>query len=400
MRVGVIDAKTAEQHLRRATEQVRLNLPYYTNRCQSHSSKGGIYPACRNTQWSCGFWPGEIWLAYRHTKEPCFRSAGMALVDSFDRRIRKKICVNHHDMGFLYLPSCVMAYDLTGSRRAADAALLAADQLLTRFQPRGGYLQAWGPMGAPGCRRFIIDCLLNLPLLYWAGEITGNERYANVANLHAAACLQHSFREDGSTFHTFYMRRDGSPSRGASHQGYRADSAWARGQAWAVYGCILLYRLTGDRQALALFQKSLAFYLSRLPEDMVPCWDLIFSDNSGEPRDSSAAAIVACALLEAAGLPVFPKTPAPSIGKPSASAHAQPLNDAAEYYRLACRMLESLSGGYAVKTPIPRTGLLLHGTYCRHSPHNTCVSSGVDECTGWGDYFYMEALTRLTHPLP
>lgn len=361
--------------LDRAVEQVRLNLPRYTRQCQHHSSVNGVYPACDNTDWTCGFWPGEVWLAYERTGDDAFRQTGMTMVDSFLRRIREKIQVDHHDMGFLYTPSCVAAYRLTGDRRAREAALLAADQLVSRFQPRGEFIQAWGEMGAAENYRYIIDCLLNLPLLYWASRETGDGRYADIANRHTATCMANSFRPDGSTFHTFYMNPDGTPGYGRTCQGYRDDSFWARGQAWGVYGSILSWRYTGDPAALDTFKRALAFYLTRLPEDLVPCWDMLFQPDSGEPRDSSSAAIVACGLLEA--VRILPK------------------EDAAGYETLAREMVGSLAANYAVKTPVEGTGLILHGTYSKKSPYNTCTPEGVDECTSWGDYFYLEALTRL-----
>ncbi|MCD8189920.1 MAG: glycoside hydrolase family 88 protein [Clostridiales bacterium] len=362
--------------LDRCVEQVRLNLPRYAGRCQNHSSVNGIYPACDNVQWTCGFWPGEIWLAWERSREDGFQAAGLSLVDSFYDRIVQKIEVDHHDMGFLYSPSCVAAWRLTGSQKAREAAILAADQLLTRFQPKGAFFQAWGPMGAPENYRFIIDCLLNLPLLYWASRETGDPKYADLAGRHARTCLANSFRPDGSTYHTFFMNPDGTPSHGETCQGYRDDSFWARGQAWGVYGSVLSYRYTKDPAYLDVFRRCLAFYLTRLPEDLVPYWDMIFTDGSDEPRDSSAAAIVACGLLEAA--------------------HWLPPEEAARCERLARQMLASLTARYAVPQPVPGAGLLLHGTYSKKSPYNTCTPEGVDECTGWGDYFYMEALTRLT----
>lgn len=362
--------------LDRCVRQVGRNLPLYTHRCQNHTSVNGIYPACDNVQWTCGFWPGEIWLAYERTGEERFQTAGLTLVDSFYDRICRKVEVDHHDMGFLYSPSCVAAWRLTGSRRAREAAILAADQLLTRFQPKGAFLQAWGPMGAAENRRFIIDCLLNIPLLYWASRETGDPKYADVAGCHARTCLAHSFRPDGSTYHTFFMNADGTPSHGETCQGYRDDSFWARGQAWGIYGSILSYRYTKDHAFLDAFRRALAFYLTRLPEDLVPYWDMIFSDGSGEPRDSSAAAVVACGLLEAR--------------------RWLPKEEAARCETLAREMLGSLARRYAVPEIVPGAGLLLHGTYSKKSPYNTCTPEGVDECTGWGDYFYLEALTRLT----
>ena len=134
---------------------------------------------------------------------------------------------------------------------------------------------------------------MNLPLLYWASEMTGDGKYRDVAVKHTATCLKNSFRPDGSTYHTFFMHKDGSPHRGETCQGYRADSFWAHGQAWAVYGSILSKRYTQDSAAMDAFRKALDFYRTRLPEDLVPCWDMLFQPESGEPRDSSSAAIVA-----------------------------------------------------------------------------------------------------------
>mgnify|MGYP002511042247 FL=1 len=365
----------AQAALDRAVEQVRLNLPKYTKKCQNHSSVDNIYPVCGNTQWTCGFWPGEVWLAYERAHDEAFLQTGKAMVESFHRRIVKKIRVAHHDMGFLYTPACVAAYKLTGDRQAREAAILAADQLISRFQPKGEFIQAWGRMGAKMNYRFIIDCLLNLPLLYWAGNETGDGKYADIANRHTATCMANSFREDGSTFHTFYMNKDGTPGYGRTCQGYRDDSFWARGQAWGVYGSILSYRYTGDPAALDTFKRALAFYLTRLPEDLVPCWDMLFQPDSGEPRDSSSAAIVACGLLEAVRI--------------------LPREESGEYEKLAREMVGSLAERYAVPELKVGTGLILHGTYSKKSPYNTCFPEGVDECTSWGDFFYMEALTRL-----
>ena len=359
-----------------ASAQVHDNLPLYTTHCQNHSSVNGIYPACENNQWTCGFWPGEIWLAYEHTASVSFRTAALLLVKSFAERIDNKVEVDHHDMGFLYSPSCVAAYKLTGSELARDAAIKAADQLITRFQPKGQFIQAWGAMGAPENYRYIIDCLLNLPLLYWATEVTGDKKYADIAHRHITTCLANSFRADGSTYHTFFMNPDGTPSHGATCQGYKDDSFWARGQAWGVYGSILSYRYTKNPAYLDTFRRALDFYLTRLPEDLVPYWDMIFTTGTAEPRDSSSAAIVACGLLEAA--------------KYVSAEEGQ------GYKTLARQMLGSLVENYAVKARKPGAGQLLHGTYSKKSPYNTCTPEGVDECTSWGDYFYMEALTRLT----
>ncbi len=370
-----ITREEAGRALDAAVGIVRQNLPLFAGRCQNHSSVNDIYPSCENVQWTCGFWPGEIWLAWERTGDAAFKDAGLALVDSFLRRIEERIEVEHHDMGFLYSPSCVAAYKLTGSEAGRRAALLAAEQLCARFQEKGSFFQAWGPLGAPDNYRYIIDCLLNLPLLYWASAETGNTRFAELARRHTATCLAHSIRPDGSTYHTFFMDpATGEAVGGRTCQGYRDDSCWARGQAWGVYGTALSYTYERKPEYLDAFRRVLGYYLERLPEDMVPYWDMTFTSGTEEPRDSSSASIVACGLLEAAK-------------------HAG-AEEARAWRTLAAQMLCSVAERYAVKEGPPGVGLVRHGTYSKKSPYNSCTPEGVDECVSWGDYFYMEALTR------
>ncbi|MDT4761687.1 glycoside hydrolase family 88 protein [Sphaerochaeta sp. PS] len=366
------------QALEMACRQVVRNLPDFTYRCQNHSSVNNFYPPCDNNQWTCGFWPGEICLAYEHTHNEVLIHAAQIHMESFLHRIENHIEVDHHDMGFLYSLSSVSVYKLTGNPRAREAALLAADQLISRFQGVGFFIQAWGRMGARENYRFIIDCLLNLPLLYWASEETQDGTYRAVAMKHTQTCLAHSFRSDGSTFHTFFMDPEsGEPVRGETCQGYRFDSSWARGQAWGIYGLALSYRYTKDERCIDLFRKAADYYLSRLPQDMVPYWDLIFTSGD-EERDSSSASIVACGFLEMAKF----------LQK----------EEADKYGSLARQMLKSIYDSYRVVDPGQSNGLVLHGTYSKKSPYNSCTPEGVDECVSWGDYFFMEALTRLRGP--
>lgn len=360
-----------------AVEQVRRNLPQFTYQAQNHSSVGNIYPAVANDQWTAGFWPGEMWLAFEHTGDKLFRYAAQIQVQSFLQRIENRIETDHHDMGFLYSPSCIAAWKLVGDEDGRQAALLAADQLMERYQPVGQFIQAWGRKGNPNEYRYIIDCLLNLPLLYWASQQTGDTKYRDVALIHARTTLANSVRADDSTFHTFYMDPEtGAPVRGATKQGYSDDSFWARGQAWGIAGMALSYRYEPIAEYRQAFDRLLSFYLNRLPADMVPYWDLIFVEGDAEPRDSSSASIVACGLLEMAEL--------------------VEADDAARYRKLARQMMKSLTDHYSVKDPAQSNGLVLHATYSKKTPHNTCRGEGVDECVSWGDYYYMEALTRLS----
>lgn len=362
--------------LDRAVAQIRRNLPAFTYAAQNHSSVGNFYPAVANDQWTAGFWPGQIWLAYEDTGDKLFRYAAQIQVQSFLHRIENRIETDHHDMGFLYSPTCVAAWKLAGDEDGRRAALLAADQLLERFQPVGQFIQAWGRKGVAEEYRYIIDCLLNLPLLYWASSETGNPAYRDKALAHARTTLAHSVRPDDSTWHTFYMDPEtGAPVRGVTKQGYSDDSSWARGQAWGIYGMALSYRYERSEDYRDAFERLLAYYLKRLPADLVPYWDLIFTEGD-EPRDSSSAAIVACGLLEMADLVDA---------------------DAAEQYRhLARQMMKSLADTYQVTDPAVSNGQLLHGTYSKKTPYNTCRGEGVDECVSWGDYYFVEALIRLS----
>lgn len=357
--------------------QILHVLPEFTDKFQHAFSTKGFYPPVENRDWTCGFWTGEIWLAYEHCGDERLRRAGEIQVHDFLNRIDNKISVDHHDMGFLYSPSCVAAYKLVGSEEGREAALKAADQLVSRFQPVGEFIQAWGPMNAPENYRLIIDCLLNLPLLYWASQETGEGRYREIAEKHIHTAVANVVREDYSTWHTFFFNMEtGAPDHGATCQGYRDGSAWARGQAWGVYGMALAYKYTGRKEYIDLFRNVTEYFLTHLPEDLVPYWDLEFSQGSDEPRDSSSASIAACGMLEM-------------------SKYLEP-EEAAHYRKVAGRIMKSVYDNYAVKDFDTSNGLVLHATYSKRSPYNTCNPGGVDECNIWGDYFYMEALTRMS----
>lgn len=366
-----------EAALDAASAQVIRNLPDFTHCFQKAYSENGFYQPTENRDWTTGFWTGEIWLAYEHTKNPALKEAGEIQMKDFLNRIEEKIDVETHDLGFLYSPSCVAGYKLTGSQVGRMAALKAAEELITRFHEKGEFIQAWGPLNAPDNYRLIIDCLLNLPLLYWATEETGEEKYRQVAEKHIHTALANVIRPDFSTWHTFFFNREtGAPDHGATCQGYRDGSAWARGQAWGVYGTAVGYKYTKRESYIPIFKGVTEYFLRHLPEDLVPYWDLEFGDgNEDQPRDSSSASIAACGMLE--------------------MAKYLPSKEADYYISIAKRLMKSVVDHYAVKDPSQSNGLVLHSTYSNHSPYNTCNHYGVDECNIWGDYFYMEALTRL-----
>lgn len=359
--------------LKQALAAIDRNLAHFGDDFPAPSSVGGVYPAIGNIEWTNGFWTGMLWLAYEATGAARYREAAERHVLGFHHRQAQRINVNHHDLGFLYSLSCVAAHKLTGSAIAAEAAMGAAALLLERYQPRAGIIQAWGDLNDPEqSGRMIIDCNLNLPLLYWASGHSGDLRYRQAADRHIEAAARHIVRADGSTFHTFFFDpATGLPRHGKTHQGHADDSCWARGQAWGIAGFPLVFRHNGDTRLLELSKVLANYYLNRLPDDGICYWDLVFTDGD-EERDSSAAAIAACGLLELASkLPLL-----------------DPLRG--DYERAAMRTVRQLSQRYADTDGVAGGGLLKHAVY--HKPHGI----GVDERCIWGDYFYLESLVRLS----
>ncbi|WP_298332992.1 glycoside hydrolase family 88 protein [Asticcacaulis sp.] len=370
---AAIDQKRIDTAISTALARIDKALSVYKGQYPTPSSVHGVYPTMDNTEWTNGFWTGQLWLAYELSGQSHYREAAEAQVGEFSHRIFNRINVDHHDLGFLYSLSCVAAYKLTGSVKARTAAVEAAQVLLTRFLPKAGIIQAWGNLNDPAeAGRMIIDCNLNLPLLYWASEETGDTAFREAANLHIEQARRFIVRPDASTFHTFYMDPvTGAPRHGSTHQGYSDDSCWARGQAWGISGFPLVYRYRRDPRLIETSAQLANYFLNRLPDDLVCCWDLIFTGAPYE-RDSSAAAIAACGLIELGkNLP---------LGDP----------DQQSYQSAAVHILNSLINNYASQPDEPGAGLIKHGVY--HMPKGI----GVNEYCLWGDYFYLEALTRLT----
>ncbi len=378
--------------VRCALRTIEANLVTFADCYPDDTTAGNIYGPRRprggfarggNFGWTTGFWPGMLWLAYELTGEEAYGRAAERRVTSFIERIRHRIDVDTHDLGFLYTLACVAPWRLTGHTEARLAALEAAECLMTRYLPAAGIIQAWGNLDDPAQRgRTIVDSLMNMPLLYWASEETGEPAFADAAHRHAARVRDHMVRPNATTYHTFYWDAEtGAPLRGNTAQGYSDNSCWARRQAWTIYGFALNYRDTADETLLAAAEGCARYFLDHLPEDRVAYWDLVLTAGraplpagrgqphaEGEERDSSAAAIAVCGLQELARL-----LPAAARRRYRGEAEA---------------ILASLAARYAPCDPAESNALLLHGVYDKPK------AVGVDEGNLWGDYFYLEALTR------
>ncbi|NGZ74419.1 glycoside hydrolase family 88 protein [Saccharibacillus alkalitolerans] len=340
------------------------------------SSTGGIYPAIPNFEWTSGFWTGMLWLAYELTGEAKYRRAAESQLPDYRARLDGKIGTDTHDLGFLYSLSAVNEYRITGNPKAREAGLMAAELLAARYLPEAGIIQAWGNLNDPEERgRMIIDCLMNLPLLYWASEESGDPRFAEYARSHVRQSARYLVRPDRTTYHTYYMDAEtGEPKYGTTHQGHADDSCWARGQAWGIYGFMLSYLHTQDSELLRLSKTLADYFAERTPADGVVYWDLVFLAGNAQERDSSASAVAACGLLEMARQ------------LPAGSAQRQ------EAERQAFAILTALDAGYTTRDLPGSNGVLKHGVY------NKPRGIGVDECTIWGDYYYFEALVRVLKP--
>ncbi|EOC1317130.1 glycoside hydrolase family 88 protein [Cronobacter turicensis] len=353
-------------------QAVDRNMACWQERFPGAACQNGLYPIIDNIEWTTSFWSGQLWLAWEWSGDQKYRTLAEKHIQSFGERIIHRNNTSHHDLGFLYSLSCLSASALTDNARARYIALLAADALMERYHPRCGIIQAWGELdNLEQQGRMIIDCNMNLPLLYQASLITGDERYAQAATTHITQASRYIVRPDSSTWHTFFMDvHTGEPRFGNTHQGYADDSCWSRGQAWGVYGFLLNYRYTRNQDLLALSQKLANYFINRLPDDLVCYWDLALTDPTS-CRDSSSTAIVACGLLE-----MIKHLP---ISHPNRES----------YESIALRMVGNMIDHYYNLEHIPGAGLLKHSVY--HFNGNI----GVDECCSWGDYFLMENITRI-----
>lgn len=348
-------------------------------------SKGYIYDAVGNLKWDSGnnesvwttsFWTGILWLAYEYTNDEKYKIEAQKHSESFRQRIdiyyhkdKTEAGLNHHDVGFLYSLSTVADYKLTGSKRALETSLMAAELLSKRYIDKAKILQAWGDMSDETQRgRMIIDCNLNIPLLYFANEFKADNEFYRMAYNHAKTASQYIIREDASTFHTFHMDTEtGEPRFGSTHQGYSDDSCWARGQAWGIMGFPISYRYTKDKEFIDKSKCLANYFLNRLPTDFVCNWDLIFLGEKDQ-RDTSAAAIAAIGLLELSEI----------LDEADASKE--------QYKNASLYIAKSLSENYLGDN---LEGILKSGVYFYHG------GLGIDEYLIFGDYFFVELLLRL-----
>lgn len=318
--------------------------------------------------WCSGFWPGVLWYAYEASGDESVKSYAEKFTAPLKTIAYSK--AENHDIGFMVNCSYGNAYRLTGNEAYKDILLAAADTLATLYNPKAGTILSWPSQVHKFKHNTIIDNMMNLELLFWAAKNGNNKGLYDIAKSHAQKTMEHVVRADGAVYHVgSFDEETGEFLRGYTHQGYADESMWARGQGWGIYGFSVAYRETGEQAFLDTAIKLSEHYIKRLPEDKIPFWDFDDPEIPNAPRDASAAAVVACGMLELSGL-----------------VKDTDLKD--KYFKAAVSYIEALSSNEYFSGDANQA-LLLHST--GHYPKN----SEIDMPIIYADYYYMEALLRL-----
>jgi unsaturated chondroitin disaccharide hydrolase len=355
----------AEEKYTEAVSSLSVN-----KRMPRNANADGTWKTVPLKDWTSGFFPGILWQLYDYTKKEYWREEALewtwplAELKDFD---------GHHDLGFMIFCSFGNAYKLTGEPGLLDVIVQSAETLSTRFRPEVGTILSWGDIHEqnPEIHQTIIDNMMNLELLLWVADKTHNKELENIAITHANTTMANHFRKDNSTYHVVvYDPKNGNVLNKRTHQGYRDDSMWARGQSWAIYGYTMMYRETGISEYLKQAMKAADCYISRLPDDIIPYWDFDAPNIPDEPKDASSAAIASSALIE-----------------------LYQVSGKLKYYNAAVRLLNKLSSEDYLAVNDNYQCLLLH------SVGNKNTNSEVDENIIYADYYYLEALNRLNYIL-
>lgn len=336
----------------------------------------GIYPDMREKNiafWTNGFWAGMLWQMYYSNKKELYKEVAMRSEVTFDD-VLSQFEGLHHDVGFQFLHTAVADYRLTGNPRSRTRGLHAATLLAGRFNPGAGYIRAWnidktGRWGKDLAGWMIIDSLMNIPLLYWAGEELKDPRFADIANRHADTALRYIVREDGSCNHIVIIDPvTGELLDNPGGQGYASGSSWSRGQAWAIYGFALAFTHTGKEEYLNAAKKIAHYFIANIAATGFVSVSDFRAPKEPVYWDTTATACAACGLLHIAGL---------------VTEHEKEL-----YYDNAVLMLNALEQLHCNWNP-EEDGILQNGTvlYGQHDDTHVPII--------YGDYFFVEGILRL-----
>lgn len=317
--------------------------------------------------WTSGFFPGNLWQVYQLTKDAKWKQKALQFTIPLEK---EKWNGGTHDMGFKMFCSFGKAYQFTGDTTYRNILIQSAKTLATRFNPKVGCIRSWDHNADKWDFPVIIDNMMNLELLMWASKETGNDTLRHIAVTHAQTTLKNHFRPDNSSYHVIdYDPETGFVEKKNTHQGYADESAWARGQAWGLYGFTMMYRETGMKEFLVQAEKIAQFLLAQplIKEGKVPYWDFNAPNIPEEPLDASAGAIMASAFYE--------------------------LSDYSEngkqYKTIADHLLNTLATKQFLSEPGENGGFLL-----KHSTGHLPNGSEIDVPIVYADYYFLEAIIR------
>lgn len=332
-----------------------------------NSEPDGTLNLVPSKDWTSGFFPGELWFLYEYTQNNFWKKKAQQHTDILEK---EKMNGSTHDMGFKVYCSFGNGYRLTQDEHYKEVLLQSARTLATRFKPAAGIIRSWDHSTAKWACPVIIDNMMNLELLFWATKESKDSTFYRIAVDHARTTMKHHFRPDFSSYHVIdYDTITGQVLKKNTHQGFADESAWSRGQAWALYGYTMCYRETRLPEFLEQAQniEKYLFTHPNMPEDLIPYWDFDAPGIPDEPRDVSAATVIASALYEL------------SLYDP----------EKGERYRSnADKIIENLTKHYRAMLKKDNGFLLLHSTGTK--PTNT----EVDVPIVYADYYFIEALMR------
>lgn len=316
--------------------------------------------------WTVGFFPGALWYIYEHTNNEHFKEKAIVFTEALEELQYFKV---HHDVGFMINSSYGNAYRLTGNEMYKPVLIQAAQSLNTRFRQEIGSIQSWASSKKWQCP-VIVDNMMNLEILFKATQLSGDSTFFKNAVTHAETTLKNHYRPDFSCYHVVdYDTLSGEILAKETRQGYADESTWARGQAWGLYGFVMAYRYTQREDFLRFAERIAGFLLNHpnLPDDKIPYWDYDAPDIPDEPRDASAAAIMASALYE--------------LSLYSSSGEA--------YRESADTILKSLTSEKYLARKGENLNFLL-----QHCVGAKPLNKEVDVPLNYADYYFLEALTR------
>lgn len=361
------------EKMRWVSEKNKEKIPYTTDEngdYDDRSDKSRSWNADDGLSWwTNGFWGGMMWLLYLYTKEERYAEIARISEDKMTECFQTFLGL-HHDVGFMFQPTAVADYRITGRSQAKTTALHAAALLAGRFNPAGNYIRAWNdiPGSTDDTRGWaIIDCMFNISLLYWASEETKDPRFRHIAMMHADTVRKNFVRDDGSVCHIVEFNPEtGEMVKSYGGQGYAEGSAWTRGQGWAVYGFMISYRHTGKKEYLETAKKVAEYCIAHIPESGIIPVDFCQPE---EPawEDSCGACVIAGGLIE--------------LAEQAEGAEKE------RYLKYARRILQTIAETRAD-----------WGTDCDAIVQN-CSASYHDKrhhfTMSYADYFFMEAVFRL-----